>query len=136
MDRALLSRVFFGCAIVVAGLLNLLVALAGAGVFFLPGLPLIAFFFLFLVLALWARGPGQGWVNAPKMPRALALSQGAATFLTVGFFIAGYVTVSPLLRVLLMLIGAAFLAAVIVISRRNARQWAAAVADSQADSHF
>ncbi len=136
MDRAQLSRVLFACAIFVIVLFNLLVALAGSGVLFLPGVPLIAFFFVFLVLAVWARGPGLSWVKAPRVSRRLAIAQGAALFLTVGFFMAGYASPARPLRVLLMLTGAAFLAAVVVIARRNAREWATAVADSRAESHF
>ena len=136
MDRVRLSQVLFACAIFVIVLLNLLVALAGSGALFLPGLPLIAVFFLFLVLAAWARGPGLSWVKAPRVPRRLAILQDAALFLTVGFFMAGYASPARPLRVLLMLTGTACLAAVVVIARRNAREWAAAVADSRAESHF
>lgn len=136
MDRLQLSRVLFGFAVGSIVLLNLLVALAGAAALFLPGVSLIAFFFLFLIAALWARGPRQRWVKAPKMPRALSILHAVAIFLMVGFFVAGYATASLPLRVLLMLIGTGFLAMVIVIARRNDREWAAAVADSQAESHF
>lgn len=136
MYRLQLSRVLFGFAIGSIVLLNLLVALAGAAVLFLPGVPLIAFFFLFLVAALWARGPRQSWVKAPKMPRVLAISHTVAIFLMAGFFVAGYATAWLPLRVLLMMIGTGFLAMVVVIARRNDREWASAVADSQAESHF
>ena len=136
MNRLQLSRVLFGSAIGCVVLLNLLVALAGATVLFLPGVPLIGFFFLFLVAALWARGPRQRWVKAPKVPRALAILHAAAIFLMVSFFIVGYATSSLPPRVLLMVIGTVFLAVVVIITRRNDREWEAAVADAQAESHF
>jgi len=136
MVRLQISRVLFCFAIGSIVLLNLLVALAGATALFLPGVLLIGFFFLFLVAALWVRGPRQHWGKAPEMPRGLAIAHAAAIFLMVGFFIAGYATASLLPRLLLMLIGTGFLAVVIVIARRNGREWAAAVADSEAESHF
>ena len=136
MDRLQLSRVLLCLAIGSIVLLNLLVALAGAVVLFLPGVPLIGFFFLFLIAALWARGPRQRWVKAPKVPLALAILHGATIFLMAGFFIAGYATSSLPTRVTLMVIGAGFLAIVIVIARRIDREREAAVADSQAESHF
>ena len=136
MDRLQLSRALFCFAIGCVVLVNLLVALAGAAVLFLPGVPLISFFFMFLVAALWARGPRQRAVKAPKVPRALAILHAAAMFLMAGFFIVGYATSSLPPRVLLMVIGTGFLAVVIIIARRNDREWEAAVADSQAESHF
>jgi hypothetical protein len=136
MVRLQLSRVLFCFAIGSIVLLNLLVALAGAVALFLPGVPLIALFFLFLVAALWARGPRRRWVEAPKTPTVLAILHAAAVFLMVGFFMAGYATAPLPPRLLLMSMGTGFLAVVIVIARRNDREWAVAVADSQTESHF